>query len=533
MVSVVDARIESEEDNAEQDGEVLLVTIPGNSLAPASGSRVGGGTGVISSPAGDDYIDADQYESESDIESGYVDMGRDRSLVERCQKGDKNAFGILYSHYYRRIYFTCYKVLGNVQDAEDAAQETFARAWRALPSFGGDRRFYPWLSVIASNLCIGNLRKRSRSTAVDEIERLVSVRMQDTNDAVEDSVMSGVERGIATRAFSMLRKRHQRILEMREHLGWSYQQIAEYEGIGIEAVQTLLWRARQALRRQFSELSAPEDQLSEDAIKGSRLKRSGGALGGLFVALGALKRHLAHFSAKMLAYTKSASGVAVIAITSGALAATGIGIGSMLAQPNSARPSVVSGTSRDTNAGKLPVHATKHSSKVPVVTRLSHGAANQLGSSTGKGNGASSSHGTGNGLHLSGLGALPSGGAGGGALNGASSGVNKVVGGVTKPLSGALNTVGGIVNNTASGLGGTLNKLLNGAGSAVSSHSSGGSVSSPSVGSTGSGTTTGGSIGSGSLGTTGSVVQGATSGLSSALDNTLGALGGILEHVGG
>ena len=532
MVSVVDARIEPEEDNVEQDGEVLLATILGNSLAPVGGSRVGSGTGVISSPVGDDYIDANQYESESDIEPGNVDMGRDRSLIERCQKGDKNAFGILYSHYYRRIYFTCYKILGNVQDAEDAAQETFARAWRALPSFGGDRRFYPWLSVIASNLCIGNLRKRSRSTAVDEIERLVSVRMQDTNDAVEDSVMSGVERGIATRAFSMLRERHQRILEMREHLGWSYQQIAEYEGIGIEAVQTLLWRARQALRRQFSELSAPEDQLSEDAIKGSRLKRSGGALGGLFVALGALKRHLAHFSAKMLAYTKSVSGVAVIAITSGALVATGIGIGSMLAQPNSVRPSVVSGASRDANAGKLPVHATEHVSKVPAVTRSSHGAVDQLGGSTGKGSGASGSHGTGNGLYGSGLGALPSGGAGG-ALNGASSGVNKVVGGVTKPLSGTLNTVGGIVNNTASGLGGTLNKLLNGAGSAISSPSSGGSVSSPSAGNTGSGTATGGSTGSGSLGTIGSAVQGATSGLGSALGNTLGALGGSLGHVGG
>lgn len=532
MVSVVDTRIESEEDDLEQDGEVLLATILGNSLAPVGGSRVGSGTGVISSPVGDDYIDANQYESESDIEPGNVDMGRDRSLIERCQKGDKNAFGILYSHYYRRIYFTCYKILGNVQDAEDAAQETFARAWRALPSFGGDRRFYPWLSVIASNLCIGNLRKRSRSTAVDEIERLVSVRMQDTNDAVEDSVMSGVERGIATRAFSMLRERHQRILEMREHLGWSYQQIAEYEGIGIEAVQTLLWRARQALRRQFSELSAPEDQLSEDAIKGSRLKRSGGALGGLFVALGALKRHLAHFSAKMLAYTKSVSGVAVIAITSGALVATGIGIGSMLAQPNSVRPSVVSGASRDTNAGKLPVHATEHVSKVPAVTRSSHGAVDQLGGSTGKGSGASGSHGTGNGLYGSGLGALPSGGAGG-ALNGASSGVNKVVGGVTKPLSGTLNTVGGIVNNTASGLGGTLNKLLNGAGSAISSPSSGGSVSSPSAGNTGSGTATGVSTGSGSLGTIGSAVQGATSGLGSALGNTLGALGGSLGHVGG
>ena len=99
-----------------------------------------------------------------------VDLERDRALVERCQAGDAAAFGNLYARYYERLLRFCLRRLNDRHEAEDAAQEAFARAWKALPRFAGERRFYPWLTVIAGNICTDMLRRRSRSTPTDDME---------------------------------------------------------------------------------------------------------------------------------------------------------------------------------------------------------------------------------------------------------------------------------------------------------------------------------------------------------------------------
>ena len=99
-----------------------------------------------------------------------VDLDRDRALVERCQAGDSAAFGNLYARYYERLLRFCLRRLNDRHEAEDAAQEAFARAWKALPRFAGERRFYPWLTVIAGNICTDMLRRRSRSTPTDDME---------------------------------------------------------------------------------------------------------------------------------------------------------------------------------------------------------------------------------------------------------------------------------------------------------------------------------------------------------------------------
>ena len=91
-----------------------------------------------------------------------VDLGRDRALVERCQRGDSAAFANLYARYYERLLRFCLRRLSDRHEAEDATQEAFARAWKALPNFAGERRFYPWLTVIAGNICTDALRRRSR-----------------------------------------------------------------------------------------------------------------------------------------------------------------------------------------------------------------------------------------------------------------------------------------------------------------------------------------------------------------------------------
>ena len=187
--------------------------------------------------------------------SGDVDLERDRVLVERCQAGDRSAFDALYQRYHRRLTRFCLQRLRSPHDAEDVVQETFARAWRALPGFAGERRFYPWLTVIANNLCVDVQRSRSRLTPVDSSQLQVGdPGCYDT----EDAVLHEVDAQMVTTAFARLNPRHQRILQLREESGWSYQRIADHEGVGVAAVETLLWRARQSLKREFASLAGPE-----------------------------------------------------------------------------------------------------------------------------------------------------------------------------------------------------------------------------------------------------------------------------------
>src|SRR6516164_1958153 len=145
-----------------------------------------------------------------------VDLHRDRALVERCQAGDSAAFGNLYARYYERLLRFCLRRLNDRHEAEDAAQEAFARAWKALPRLAGERRFYPWLTVIAANICTDVLRRRARSTPTDDLEltaqQPVGVVEQDTS---EDLVLAAVDGELANRALGRLSERHRHVLAMR------------------------------------------------------------------------------------------------------------------------------------------------------------------------------------------------------------------------------------------------------------------------------------------------------------------------------
>ena len=178
-----------------------------------------------------------------------VDLERDRNLVERCQSGDHSAFDELYRRYHRRLNVFCLRRLGDPHEAEDAAQEAFAKAWRALPLFAGRRRFYPWLTVIAANVCTDIHRRRSVCTVVGYAPDL---RLMVSPQNVEEDLVSEVDGAMAVQALKNLSERHRRVLAMREGSCWSTKSIADHEGISIPACETLLWRARQALKREFA-----------------------------------------------------------------------------------------------------------------------------------------------------------------------------------------------------------------------------------------------------------------------------------------
>ena len=164
---------------------------------------------------------------------------------------DEAAFAAVYRAHHEKLLRYCQYRLRDRHEAEDVVQEAFARAWRTMPVGGLDGNFYPWLRVVAGNLCTDILRKRSRSQPVAVID-LVSV------DGGVESVAEESERAMVRQALGRLNDRHRSALMMREDEGLTYDQIAARTGVTSGTVESLLWRARQALKREFTVLAGPE-----------------------------------------------------------------------------------------------------------------------------------------------------------------------------------------------------------------------------------------------------------------------------------
>ncbi|MEY2464514.1 MAG: polymerase sigma-70 factor, subfamily [Acidimicrobiaceae bacterium] len=178
-----------------------------------------------------------------------ADIDRDRLLVLRYQQGDEGAFDELYRRYYPRLHLYCMRRVRDRHIAEELAQEAFVRALRAMPQFAGERRFYPWMTVIAGRLCIDHHRRTSRVEPSADID-LGSVEPD------HDAVFAAVDHHHLGQAMARVAPRHREVLDLREQQGWTYQEIAEHLDVPVTTVEALLHRARKALRREFMAVSS-------------------------------------------------------------------------------------------------------------------------------------------------------------------------------------------------------------------------------------------------------------------------------------
>lgn len=184
------------------------------------------------------------WRAEEIQDPGAVDLDRDRRLVLRYQRGDDSAFEELYRRYYPRLHQYCVRRVHDSHAAEELAQESFIRAIKAMPRFAGDRRFYPWMTVIAQRLCIDHHRRTGRVEPSDDIDVGIV-------EADHDAVFAAVDREHLTHAMANLAPRHREVLDLREQRGWSYQRIAQHLDVPVTTVEALLHRARKALKREF------------------------------------------------------------------------------------------------------------------------------------------------------------------------------------------------------------------------------------------------------------------------------------------
>ena len=243
------------------------------------------------------------------IRADDVDLGRDRLLVEQFQAGDVAGFEDLYRRYYSRLYRFCLKRVGDTAEAEEVTQEAFARAYTAMPRLGGERKFYPWLSVIAARLCLDTHRRRARSVPLPELD-LGSVEADQ-----EKVVMAAADREMLRTAMDRLGPRHREVLRLREQEGWSYQRIAEFYDVSLGTVEQLLWRSRRALRREF------------EAVAGADARTLAGlpVLGWLMRRAHGLRTRLVGWSEQAVAPLATNAVSLVVVVTSAAVLAGGGG----------------------------------------------------------------------------------------------------------------------------------------------------------------------------------------------------------------
>jgi RNA polymerase sigma-70 factor (ECF subfamily) len=167
------------------------------------------------------------------------------------------AFGDLYRTHYRRVRGLCRQLLGAPERAEDAAQETFARAYRAFASYDREQPFAAWIMSIARNHCLDLLRRRSTETVLfgSEPEEEAAVEAPEADGL--GAVLTAERAHALNAAVAQLPARYRVPLALAYYADASYDEIATELGITRTHVGVLLCRAKQLLRTALAEDTAP------------------------------------------------------------------------------------------------------------------------------------------------------------------------------------------------------------------------------------------------------------------------------------
>lgn len=183
----------------------------------------------------------------------------DKSLVLRVQQGDKSAYDLLVIKYQHRIIQLVNRYVKDPSEAQDVAQETFIKAYRALGNFRGDSAFYTWLYRIAINTAKNYLVSRSRRYSdyqidvmdAEQVENAPQLKAMETpeylllNDEIVKVIKSAIEK---------LPEEMKVAIMLREFEGMSYEEIAQTMECPVGTVRSRIFRAREAIDEKLSPL---------------------------------------------------------------------------------------------------------------------------------------------------------------------------------------------------------------------------------------------------------------------------------------
>jgi RNA polymerase sigma-70 factor (ECF subfamily) len=186
-----------------------------------------------------------------------VDRELDQELVERAQKGDKRAFELLVMKYQRKLARLLSRMVRDQAEIEDITQESFIKAYRALPQFRGESAFYTWLYRIAVNTAKNYLVARGRrAPTTTEFSNEEAEGFEDAellrDIATPDAELQTKQIAAAVnKAVEALPEELRTAITLREIEGLSYEEIAQMMDCPIGTVRSRIFRAREAIAEKI------------------------------------------------------------------------------------------------------------------------------------------------------------------------------------------------------------------------------------------------------------------------------------------
>jgi len=188
------------------------------------------------------------------------DRAVDQKLVEKAQKGDKKAFGMLVEKYQRRLNRLLSRMVRDQSEIEDIVQDSFIKAYRAINNFRGDSAFYTWLYRIGINTAknhlvkLGKRPKAMNDVEIEDIENFEDAQDLRNLETPESSMMSSQIVTAVNQTIEALPDELKQAISLREMDGLSYEEIADLMNCPIGTVRSRIYRAREAIAEKLKPL---------------------------------------------------------------------------------------------------------------------------------------------------------------------------------------------------------------------------------------------------------------------------------------
>jgi len=176
----------------------------------------------------------------------------DCKLVSRVRNGEIQAYGDLVNAYQNSVFNVCYRFLGNREDSEDLAQETFVRAYQRLGTYDISLPFGPWIRRIATNLCLNFIKREKRYPDI-EIDDEREAKVVSKQVPPEIALLTDENHEILYQAICGLPLRYKLVIELQHFQGLTYKEMAQQLGLPINTVKSHLFRARLQLAKTLRE----------------------------------------------------------------------------------------------------------------------------------------------------------------------------------------------------------------------------------------------------------------------------------------
>ncbi|HWP82932.1 MAG TPA: sigma-70 family RNA polymerase sigma factor [Bacteroidota bacterium] len=169
---------------------------------------------------------------------------QDASLVDQCLQGNRRAFEVLLDRYQRTVFNVVYRIVKDVEDAQDITQSTFVKAFENLRSFNPKYKFFSWIYKIAVNESLNHLNQRKRTTELnedivsEEDDPEGSLNNVDLSEKINDCLMK-------------LSPEYRVVIVLRHFQDLPYHEIGQILDLPEKTVKSRLFAARQALRRHL------------------------------------------------------------------------------------------------------------------------------------------------------------------------------------------------------------------------------------------------------------------------------------------